>query len=259
MVNINNIRNKREILYKQDSLLDIKNEYLDNNLRKLQDIQSSIINKDRIIDQINDNITNNNNTIFFLIVVLVFSIILFVIINLYGSRRISTSFIRNIFIIIIIIIFLFYLYSFNIFHLQDGINIAKYHRNELINNTLKEWDDDVYNSIYDNVDENNNWQDENCNCPPEEEEFIPNIDPNSNKNNKVPVKGYFYFDGNDPQQLLVPTPKRNKNSNVNDIIDWVDHSEDGKKTYYDYPYNKYQNKLNESTLYVDNKTYSANF
>ena len=39
------MNNKREILYKQDKLISIKNENLMEQLRKLQSIQSSIINK----------------------------------------------------------------------------------------------------------------------------------------------------------------------------------------------------------------------
>ena len=35
-----------EVAYKQDKLIDIKNENLMNQLRKIQSIQSAIINKD---------------------------------------------------------------------------------------------------------------------------------------------------------------------------------------------------------------------
>jgi hypothetical protein len=253
----NNIADNRNILYRQDKLLDIRNERLDDGLRKLEEIQSSIINKDRIIDQINDNITNNNSTLFFLTILVVFAFILLFIIISYGQKVFSIYFVRNIFIVFVVLTFLLYLYSFNIFHLHDGVNFLKYHRNELINNTLKKWDNNINSYIHDNKEEDAEWEYENCDCPAEEEEYIPNID--LYDPNKVPVKGYFYYDGNDPAQLLVPEPVINNANNINDTIDWVDYSEDGEQTYYDFPHNKYRNKLNNVHEFVDNKTYSANF
>ena len=246
-----------EVAYKQDKLIDIKNENLMNQLRKIQSIQSAIINKDRIIQQMNANIDENNSFINFLIIIFIMSIILFFLIIINGYKQISNEFLRNIFITVIIIIFFCYLYFFNIFHIKDGVNFVKYNRNELINNTLKEWDNDIYNEIYD-AEENKNWQDDNCDCPQEEEYFQYKNFNFKGLPDKKANKGYFYYDGKDPLQLLVPTPSQNENG-VNDIINWVDYSQNGKTTYYDYPNNVLQNNLNNSNTYVNNNTYSSNF
>ena len=77
---------------------------------------------------------------------------------------------------------------------------------------------------------------------------------------KERVKGHFYYDGDAPQQLLVPTPSEKTGpGDVNDVIDWVNYSDNGKTTYYDYPNNIFQNDLNYANTFVNNKTYSANF
>ena len=246
-----------EVVYKQDKLIDIKNEDLMNQLRKIQNIQSAIINKDRIIEQMNANIKENNSMINFLIITLITSIILFFLIIANGYKQISNEFLRNIFIIVIIIIFCCYLYFFNIFHIKDGVNFVKYNRNQLINNTLKEWDNDIYDQIYD-AEDNEEWQDDNCDCPQEEEyNQYKNFDFKGLPDKKT-NKGYFYYDGKDPLQLLVPTPTKNENG-INDTIQWVDYSENGKNTYYDYPNNILQNNLDNSYTFVDNNTYSLNF
>jgi len=251
------MNNKREILYKQDKLIDLKNENLMEQLRKLQSIQSSIINKDRIIDQMNDNIEQSNSMINFLIIIFILSFVLFFAIISNGYGQISFNFLRNIFIIIIVLIFLCYLYFFNIFHIKDGVNFVKYHRNELINNTLKEWDDEIYNQIYD-AEDNQEWQDDNCECPPEEESFQYKTFDMPGLPNKKNTDGYFYFDGKDPLQQLVPTPGPSS-TGINDVIDWVDYSENSTTNYYDYPYNQTKNTLNHSNTLVNNITYSSNF
>ena len=253
----NDVLYKRAVLYQQDKLLDLINDDLDNQLLKLQNIQSSIINKDRIIDQINANIYDNNNMIFFLNVLVVFSIILFFLIILYGQKTISGNFLGSMLFLFVFIMIVVYLYSFNIFNFKDGLNYAKQNRNEIILSTLNEWDKEIYDYVHFDESENKKWESKNCDCIiMEEEGGVASIyDPK-----KTQIKGYFYFDGNDPQQLLVPSPHKNiYKNNRNDNIDWVDYSEDSEKNYYDYPYNNLKNKLNKSTKLVDNKTYSANF
>ena len=251
------MENNLEVLYKQDKLIDFKNETLMEQLRKLQSIQSSIINKDRIIDQMNDNIEQNNSMINFLIIVFILSFVLFFTIISNGYGQISSNFLRNIFIIIIILILLCYLYFLNIFHIKDGVNFIKYHRNELINNTLKEWDNEIYNQIYD-AEDNKEWEDDNCDCPQEEEYNQYKTFDMPGLPDKKPTKGYFYFDGKDPKQQLVPTPIPSYIDGVNDVIDWVDYSHNSKH-YYDFPNDHKQNRLNESTTFANYQTYSSNF
>lgn len=252
----------KQILYKQDTLIDLKNESLMNQIRLLENIQSSIINKDRIIDQMNQNIDRNNSLINFLIVVFISSIILFFVIIANGYKNISNNILRIVFILILIYILLSYVYIFNIFYLNDGINFVKYNQTRLVNNSLKNWSKRVYNEVYDEK-EDLEWKNNNCNCPIAEEEFQYNQSNSFNFNgvsDKERVKGHFYYDGDAPPQLLVPTPSKKTGPNtINDVIDWVNYSDNGKTTYYDYPNNTLQNNLNNSNTFVDNKTYSANF
>lgn len=255
----NDVLYKRAVLYQQDKLLDLRNDDLDNQLVKLQNVQSSIINKDRIIDQLNENIYDNNNMIFFLNVLVVFSIILFFLIILYGQKTISGNFLGSMLFLFVFIMIVVYLYSFNIFKFKDGFNFTKQNRNEIILSSLDKWDKEISDYVHFDKSKNKKWESKNCDCTVMEEEgeggFASIYDPK-----KVPIKGYFYFDGNDPQQLLVPSPQKDiYKDNRNDNIDWVDYSEDSKKNYYDYPNDDLKNKLNESTKLVDNKTYSANF
>jgi hypothetical protein len=252
----------KQILYKQDSLIDLKNETLMNQIRQLENIQSSIINKDRIIDQMNKNIGNSNSLINFLIVVFIASIILFFTIIANGYKAISYNILRIIFVIVSIYILLSYAYIFNIFYLNDGINFVKYNQTQVVNNSLKDWSKRVYNEVYDE-EEDLDWKNENCDCPIEEEEFQYDQSKSFNfkgVSDKERTKGHFYYDGDAPPQLLVPTPTRKTDPGaVNDVIDWVNYSHNGKTTYYDYPNNTLQNNLNNSSTFVGNTTYSANF
>jgi hypothetical protein len=252
----------KQILYKQDSLIDLKNETLMNQIRKLENIQSSIINKDRIIDQMNQNIGKSNSLINFLIIVFTSSIILFFAIIANGYKGINNNIFRIIFVIVVLYIILSYLYIFNIFYLNDGINFVKYNQTQLVNNSLKDWSKRVYNEVYDE-EEDLEWKNNNCDCPIAEEEFQYNQSKSFNfkgVSDKERVKGHFYYDGDAPPQLLVPTPLEKTGLDaVNDVIDWVNYSNNGETTYYDYPNNSLQNNLNNSHTFVDNTTYSANF
>ena len=252
----------KKILYKQDVLIDLKNESLMNQIRLLENIQSSIINKDRIIDQMNQNIDKNNSLINFLIILFISSFVLFFAIIANGYKGISNNILRIIFVIILIYILLSYAYIFNIFYLNDGINFVKYNQTQLINNSLKDWSKKVYNEVYDE-EENLEWENENCDCPISEEEFQYDQSKSFNfkgVSDKEKVKGHFYYDGDAPPQLLVPTPSKKTGPGVvNDVIDWVNYSSNGKTTYYDYPNNSLKNALNNSHTFVDNTTYSANF
>ena len=245
----NNIN--QEILVKQKELLGIKNNNLMKQLQELEIIQSNISNKDRIIDQINDNIKNQQLNINILIISIILSIILLISVFLYGYLKISMS----ILIIIVIIISLLYLslllYSYNIFYIKDAIGYLSGNNNLLrLEKSLQKWSDKIENKALDSIYGTNEqtWVNDNCDCPPSnttttEEENVTYM--NDNRITEF-TKGYYYNDGTAPSQLLIPTPR---SAELNQNIDWVDYSVNGNFSY---------NSVNSELEYINNNYYNYN-
>jgi len=240
----NNIN--QEILVKQKELLGIKNDNLMKQLQDLEIIQSNISNKDRIIDQINDNINKQQLNINILIISIILSIILLISVFLYGNFIINI----NILILILIIISLLYLslllYSYNIFYIKDAIGYLSGNNNiTRLEKSLKKWSEKI-EDIYGNNEQT--WVNDNCDCPPsntleEEEDNVNYI--NDNQITDF-TNGYYYNDGTAPSQLLVPTPRP---SNLNQNIEWVDYSVNGNFSY---------NSVDSELEYRNNNYYNYN-
>lgn len=277
----NNIN--QEILIKKDQLLKMKNNDLMKQLKELEIIESNISNKNRIIEQTNDNIQNQNTGINNLIISIILAIILCISVFLYGISKLDgTKFMILLIIIILCYIFL-YLYTYNIFYLKDSVSYLFNARSiQSIENKLTTWSNAIKTDAINDLEEK--WIKNNCSCSGvvEEEPDTSNIYAIDANVISKEIPGYFYYDGTAPPQLLVPTP--DPALGLNEKIDWVDYSSNGNvlynpsinelsydnKSYYNYKnttdptiaLRKQLNEFNENgkdTSLVDNKTYSANF
>ena len=255
----NNVYN--EILIKQDQLMKIKNDQLNNQLDKLKDLENNIINKDRLIEQTDKHIEKNDKNIFILYVSLGLAIIVFLSIILYAIGHVNDRILNIIVITIILTFLIILLYTYNIFHFASLVNFIDNRRNLRLQNSISNFErkfglqQRLYGSEKDFIDEN-------CDCPVTEEIFT------DEENIGVDIKpGYFYYDKNAPKQVLVPHGGSETNvaadtsNKIYDKIKWVNHD---TKTYdEDYDTKPYKIEPNKNYLYkdgnlVNDSTYSIN-
>ena len=240
--------NTNEILLKQDQLLEFENNNLLTQLRELETVQSSITNKDRIIQELDESIQKKNKYIYFFSITIFFAFVLLIITILYGNKNISSGFYKILIIIDFVILFLIMCYIFNIFHIHDIVHYTTFTREMRIRKKLNEWGE----KIDKNIDEKRNkWIDANCNCPAPEEittvtqEAIYSLQQNVQEQT---LGGYFYNDGTSPQQVLVKSPNTYDSDSVK-YIDWVDYSKSGNM--------HYDNNI-KKIIYNDNNYYNYN-
>ena len=275
---VNNLN--QEALVKKDQLLRMENDDLMKQLRELETIQSTITNKDRLIDQTNNNIKSQNLNIKILVSSIALAIILLIAILLFGLGKIAMNLLILIIIIIAVLYFLLYIYSYNIFYFKDAITMLFDRRAQKLGYELNKWSDSIKTNVNNEIDSlKQNWIDQNCLCPEETSEEDSLLDSEmagiGNNVNEEQVVGYYYYDGSSPAQLLVPEPT--PNMRLNEKIDWVDYSPDGNSkydarlnkiininnNYYNYnasndPVNIQLKKLDESKLLVNDQTYTGN-
>jgi hypothetical protein len=246
---VNNLN--QEALVKKDQLLRMENDDLMKQLRELETIQSTITNKDRLIDQTNNNIESQNQNIKILVSSIALAIILLVAILLFGFGKIAMSLLILIVIIILVLYFLLYIYSYNIFYFKDAITMLFDRRAQKMGYELNKWSTTIKTNVNNEIDSlKQNWIDQNCLCPAstsEEASSDSTMDGIGNNVNEEQVIGYYYYDASSPAQLLVPEPT--PNMRLNEKIDWVDYSPDGNSKY---------NALLNKTINVNNNYYNYN-
>lgn len=264
-------------LLKKSELIRLQNDNLNDQLKDIEVLQSSIITKDRLINQIDDNIINQNSNISALITLLIFGIILIILICLFGYNTINAKVFYIALIFLLIVSIITFIYIYNIFYFKDSITYLGNTQKIVteFGTELKTWGKAIKTDIDSDLNYvKDEWIANNCGCTPseeeeeqaEEEEYLV-----FGETYEEQSPGYFYYDGNAPQQLLVPIPDPSK---LNENIDWVDYSPNGQLYFdkftkkIDYEDNNYYGSTFENTLvneilndnnpFVNNKTYTLN-
>ena len=129
-------------------------------------------------------------------------------------------------------------------------------------NSVSDWTNftktNLQTKLYGNKDD---WEDENCDCPPDEE-----VLPTEGNISVTGKPGLYYYDGNAPKQLVVNNDtvggeavdvSASPDNQIFDKIQWVDHDN------YTLEEGSYQIKPNDNDrfkngLLVNNSTYTAN-
>jgi hypothetical protein len=258
--NINN-----EILVKQDQLDKIKNDELEGQLNKIKSIENTIINKDRLIEQVHINMNNNSENINILYIGIFFSIILMGVVSLYVLGKINEKLFGILVVLLILVFVIMIMYKYNILYFKTVSHFIDNRKNLAILNSVKDLGSQVRSNMQERLyGSKQDFLDDNCDCPPSQED-IYNEEEGASVN---VVPGYFYYDKSAPKQLLVPNggDKINVSTDVDteifDKIDWVNHD----KVMYDTNSEEsghYQMNPNNDKLYTNNKlvndiTYTAN-
>ena len=250
-----------EILTKQDQLMRIKNNDLNNQLSDIKDLENNIINKDRLIEQTQGHIEKNDNNIQILYVSLGLSLIIFVSIILYAMGKMNDKILGIVVTFVILIFVLKVMYNYNILHFASLVHFLDNRRNlrigESISNFNKEFG--LQQRLY---GDKQDFIDQNCVCPESEDIYT------DEENTGVDIKpGYFYYDKNAPKQILIPdggdkvNVSKNTDNPIYDKIHWVDHDKKASDT--DFDVKSYKIDPNNYDVYKDGKlvndsTYSVN-
>ena len=149
----NNINKQNEILYKQDKLLTINNNYLNEQIQKIDTIENNINSKDRLIYTANMQTKLYNKHIKILITSIIFAIIILFIVTLYNNYLKPMYF--RIILTLIIVVYIFYIfYTYNILHFNDVFNFSKLKKtlNNIENNIINEINKDLKMETIINID-----------------------------------------------------------------------------------------------------------
>ena len=249
----------QETLLKQQKLLKMENNTLMNQLKELESIQSIIINKNRMIEQTEQNIKDQQNNIYLLILCALLGIVLMVSVFLNGYGIIKPSIFKIAVIAIVVIYIIIFIYYYNIFYFKTALSYLSDRKLQRINDSLKNWksvtDANIQQAKY---GDKSKWIANNCSCPPAEEQDYPSDTGNTIQQSA----GHYYYDGNAPQHLLVPTPTVDNSTIFKEQIDWPDYTASGPNFYNSINPNNTENiirnDLNEEeySLLVGNTTYT---
>lgn len=258
--NVNN-----EILVKQDQLEKIKNDELEDQLDKIKNIENSIINKDRLIEQVNNNMNNNDHNIYMLYIGIFFALILMVVVSLYALEKINDKLFGILVVLLILVFVIMIMYKYNILYFKTVSHFVDNRKNLAILNSVKDLGSQVQSNMQERLyGSKQDFLDDNCDCPPIQED-VYNEEEGASVN---VVPGYFYYDKSAPKQLLVPNGgdkidvSADVDSEIFDKIDWVNHD----KVMYDtnseesghYQMNPNKDKLYTNSKLVNDSTYTVN-
>jgi len=248
---------------KQDQLNKFHNDKLNKQLQQLKELESNIINKDRLIEQTNDLNTKNDTNINTLYVSLSLALIVFLSIILYSMEKLNDRLLGIIITMVILIFTLIILYTYNIFHFKTAVNFLDIRKNLQLQQKIKDTGKNIEKRIQEKIyGDKRDWLDENCDCPDTEDIYT------DEENIAVEIKpGYFYYDKNAPKQNIIPSGGQkinvsaDPNKTINDKIQWVNHdskSSDIDAEDYNYNINPNNNDLHKNGIFVNDTTYTVN-
>lgn len=252
-----------ETSVKQNQLNKFHNDRLNKQLGKLKELESNIINKDRLIEQTNLLNENNNRNLNTLYISVFLASFLFLCIILYSIGYMNERLLGIFFSLIVLIFTCIILYTYNIFHFADIANFLDNRRNlrlqESIKNTGRRIQQNLQERIY---GDKQDWTDSNCDCPETEDIYT------DEENIAIDIKpGYFYYDKNAPKQNITPSGgqeinvSKNPDKEIYDKIKWVDHdtkTSDVDAEDYNYNINPNNNDIYKSGNLVNDSTYTIN-
>lgn len=165
---LNNLNN--ESIIKKDQLIKLENDDLTQQLFKLENLQSTISNKNRMIEQINSDTQDTDNNIKTLMTVIILTLIFLLLIIAHGYKKIDDLVLAFLFGLIVFSFLITYMYLNNVFSFKDAIKNTVTNNDKKIiaavaavANTLKEETSDEIKKLRKNYIKNY------CGCNPYEE------------------------------------------------------------------------------------------
>lgn len=227
---ITNVNIQNDTIYKMDEIQTMQTNELNDQLRELERIQNILATKDRLIDETNKNTDTYHSGFQLLIGFISLSILLVIPWIGYLTKNISYSIFVTIVISFFIIYAIYVAWKFNLLYLQTLFNKKSYEKG--LGRDLAAFEHSAYmegqklakDAREDLYGKKSTWIKNHCVCPVEEEGGEEQIIPEGDMGEESMLKGYFYYDGTAPKQLLVPPPIKNNAGLYHDQIEWPDYS-----------------------------------
>ena len=216
---------EREILLRKEELQELENEQLNQQYVKMQNLQSQIFTKERLIEENLYHAEENEKNMRTIMGTFLFAIALFLIISMYGSGKLDENKLSKLCIVLLILFILFIMFQYNVFYLNQSLrylfsfqflsNVGK--EIEQKTESMKEDINQIkYGKDYDS------WKNQNCGvCPP-----TPGPTEVSAGDFDVETSGYsaafYYQDGSTPNQAILPMNTRDSSG---PYIDQIHHTD----------------------------------
>ncbi len=224
----------REVLLRQQELMDLQNNDLNNQVSTLDNMQSQIFTKERLIEENDEFSLKSERDIRVLSGSLLITVILLLIVFSYYRGGLSERNFSLLFIFILFI-FLFYLcYQYNVFYLQDSLTrLFTFKFLYDVSSEIKaKTEAGLFGGSGSAVTSSSEkeWIDKNCKCDSGsgnlsgDDMYSGNY---SGTGYAIDIEGetqvgFFYNDGSSPSQLIVPENTEARAGEFKDKIEYVD-------------------------------------
>lgn len=166
---LNNFNN--EAIIKKDQLIKLENDELTKQLFQLENLQSTISNKNRMIEQVNKNIEDTDNNIKMLIIIIILTFVFLLFIIAYGSKKIDGNVLIFAFCIILFSFFISNIYVNNLFSFKNAIHNTFSNNDKRLINAVKAIDaikDTLKEETTDTIEKiKKNYLKDYCGCSPD--------------------------------------------------------------------------------------------
>ncbi len=223
----------REVLLRQQELMDLQNTDLNNQISTLDNMQSQIFSKERLIEENDAFALKSERDIRVLSGSLIITVILLLVVFSYYRGGLSERNFSIVFILILFV-FLFYLcYQYNILYLQDSLTRLftfkfLYDVSAEIKAKTESGLFGGSGSYYKSSSEKE-WIDQNCKCDSSSSSDSGDIYSGNYSGTGYEIDlsgtttvGFFYNDGTSPSQLIVPENTEAAAGEFKDKIEYVD-------------------------------------
>lgn len=213
---------EREIVLRKEELNELENNDVNQQLMRMQNLQSEIFTKERLIEQNLYHAEQNENNMRTLMGSFLFAILLFFIISLYGSGNMDDSKLSKFCIILLVLFTIFLMFQYNVIYMKDSLSYIfslQFLSNVggEIEKKTSQMKEDIQKARYGK--DYDTWKNENCGvCPPTStsSDHVSGIDYTTE------ISGYaasfYYQDGSTPNQLIYPSNTKDNSGPYQDQI-----------------------------------------
>ncbi len=197
----------RAILLRKEELNHIENEEIEDQYKQLDQIQSNIFSKERLIEENLYHSEKSERNIRVLTGSILFVLLLFVIVGIYYTKKIDDGKFVKLCGLLFGIFLLYLCYQYNVFYLNDSLSalfsgrVATTLGNKINKKTLQMQEDiqRIREGDYDD------WKKKNCSsCSPVPSKDVSGFDIQNLSGYGLSSSYFTYQDGSTPNQLINP-------------------------------------------------------
>lgn len=215
----------RDILLRKEELNQLENEDIQNQYKRLDQIQSNIFSKERLIEENLYYSEQSERNIRVLTGSILFVLLLFIIVGIYYTKKIDNSKFVLLCGLLFGIFILYLCYQYNVFYLNDSLSALFSGRvaSELgnkINKKTQQMQEDIQRIREGDYE---TWKKKNCNsCSPLPSNDVSGLDISGLSGSGSSSSYFVYQDGSTPNQLINP---ENSSANSGYFKDRIHHTD----------------------------------